>query len=54
MGTHSRRDFLTLTGAALAGATTGFAQAPPAGWKLYAYVGIYTRMFLGGGGDGGF
>jgi hypothetical protein len=50
---YSRRDFLALTSAVLAGATTAFGQAPPAGRKLYAYVGIYTRGFLGQGGGGG-
>jgi 6-phosphogluconolactonase len=50
---YSRRDFLALTGAVLAGARTALGQAPPAGRKLYAYVGIYTRGFLGQGGGGG-
>jgi len=53
MGTHSRRDFLALTGAVLAGAATAFGQAPPAGRKLYAYVGSYTSGRFGEGGGGG-
>src|SRR5688572_20095811 len=53
-GAPSRRDFLALTSAVLAGATTALGfQAPPPGRRLYAYVGIYTRGFLGAGGGGG-
>jgi len=54
MGTHSRRDFLALTGAVLAGATRSLgAQAPAAGQKLYAYVGSYTTGRFGEGNGGG-
>jgi 6-phosphogluconolactonase len=53
IGTHSRRDFLALTGAVLAGTASGVASQAPAGRKLYAYVSSWTRGPFGQGGGGG-
>jgi hypothetical protein len=47
----SRRNFLTLTGAALAGATPAPAFQPPK--KLYAYASSWTKGPFGVGGGGG-
>jgi 6-phosphogluconolactonase len=50
-GGFSRRDFLALTGAGLAGATVASAYQAPK--KLYAYVSSWTKGPFGVGGGGG-
>jgi 6-phosphogluconolactonase len=48
---QSRRDFLAITGTALAGATVASAYQAPK--KLYAYVASWTKGPFGAGGGGG-